>query len=104
MSPYPPKECPRYDKCSVNSCPLDPEQAIHKPDPGDRDRKCPMEKGVRSRIGKKYPDLLPLLGLKPREHAGAMLWANTPGAEKSMKVEAARQRMAELRRKRQESR
>jgi hypothetical protein len=102
MSPYPPKECPRYDKCSVNSCPLDPEQAIHKPDTGDRDRKCTMEKGVRSRIGQKYPDLLPLKGLTRGEWSAALLWSKIPPAEREARSKAGRQRLIEWRTKRQE--
>lgn len=81
------QECPRFPSCSVNHCPLDPEQDQHLPDPNDRERKCPMEKGVRSRIGQKYPDLLPLLGLTPREVAAARTWSNYSGAEKEAKRE-----------------
>ena len=41
-----------------------------------------MEKRVRLRIGSKYPDLLPRLGLTRPEHAGATRWANRPPAQK----------------------
>ena len=68
------EECPRFQNCSVNHCPLDPEQDKHKSHPDDRQRKCPMEKNVRRRIGQKYPDLLPLMGLNAMEAAGLAKW------------------------------
>jgi uncharacterized protein YcgI (DUF1989 family) len=44
-----------------------------------------MEKGVRSRIGSKYPDLLPLLGLTGREVAGLSAWnAKTPSEREAI--------------------
>lgn len=75
-------ECPRYDRCSVNHCPLDPLQSDREPHPGDKEPVCTMEKGVRARIGSKYLDLLPLGGLTPREHAGARKWANLTTAQR----------------------
>ena len=72
--PEPMRECPRYQACSVNHCPLDPEQDQHLAHPDDAQRKCPMEKNVRRRIGQKYPDLLPLLGLTASEAAALAKW------------------------------
>ena len=85
------RECPRFPSCSVNHCPLDPEQDQHQAHTDDRQRKCTMEKNVRRRIGQKYPDILPLLGLTPKEAAGARVWANCSEAEKSAKREKVRQ-------------
>ena len=92
----PMRQCPRYQSCSVNHCPLDPEQDLHLAHSDDRERKCPMEKGVRQRIGQKYPDLLPLLGLTPKEAIGAKQWANCSASEKEAKRERARQARALL--------
>lgn len=95
--PSPMQECPRFPRCSVNHCPLDPDQDQHLADPQDRERKCPMEKNVRHRIGFKYHHLLPLDGLTPAEAAGARSWAKLPVAEQWERKEAARERMAKLR-------
>lgn len=76
-------ECPRWDKCSVNHCPLDPFQDDRLADPGDKEQKCTIAKTIRVRIGSKYPDLLPMGGLKPREYAGAKAFANLPAAAKA---------------------
>ena len=60
------EECPRFNTCEVNNCPLHPEYPdlgmIHGKD------KCTMRKSVRVRIG--APHLyLPLRGMTPREYA-----------------------------------
>jgi len=75
------RQCPRFARCSTNCCPLDPEQNRHRPHPKDRERVCPMEQGVRKRIGSKYPDALPLGGLTRQEHAGALRWSKLGSAE-----------------------
>lgn len=93
----PMRECPRYDRCSVNHCPLDPDQDQHLAHPEDQQRKCPMEKQVRHRIGFKFHHLLPLDGLTPAEAAGARSWAKLPAAQQWERKEAARERMAKLR-------
>lgn len=49
-------ECPRFNRCSVNNCPLSfnyPFLVNYE----DRDPKCTLEKSVRVRIGSKYPGL-----------------------------------------------
>jgi hypothetical protein len=84
------QECPRFSSCSVNHCPLDAEQQRHLPDANDRERKCTMEKGVRSRIGQKYPDLLPLLGLTPAEVAGRARWERKTPREREAFAERGR--------------
>lgn len=93
MTPYPPTECPRYDKCSVNLCPIDPDQELRTAHREDRQQECPMEKNVRKRIALCYPDLLPRLGLTTREHASAMVWASLPLAEKEARRRAAKERI-----------
>ena len=69
----------------MNHCPLDPEQDRHLAHPTDQDRKCPMEKNVRKRIGQKYPALLPMLGLTAGEAAGVARWnAKTPAEREAI--------------------
>jgi hypothetical protein len=72
------RDCPRFDFCSVNHCPLDPEQAKRLPDPGDKEKKCTLAKTIRMRIGSRFPELLPLGGLTPREYNGHQQWENAP--------------------------
>jgi hypothetical protein len=43
--PY--RECPRFDTCSVNLCPFDPEIGIRAFDPYDPETKCHLSKRVR---------------------------------------------------------
>ena len=93
----PEKECPRWDQCSVNHCPLEVEQDRHLRDAGDKQTKCPMEKGVRHRIGSKYPDLLPMLGLTPREWLGKQLWDKKPAAERAAMAERGKTALLRLR-------
>lgn len=80
---WPQTECPRYERCSVNHCPLDPEQDQHLSHPLDKEQKCPMEKPVRFKIGQKYPDLLPMLGLTAREWAGKQAFDRLSLADKA---------------------
>lgn len=87
MNPFPFKDCPRYPTCSVNRCPLDPDLAKRKTMPGDAQRHCPMEVNVRLRIGAKYPDLLPMGGLTPKEYAGKQIWARYSTAEREAVVQ-----------------
>lgn len=65
----PAKECPRWDSCSVNRCPLDPGYHLLKSLPDDPTPKCTMERRVRERIGVKYSDILPWKGLRNTEIA-----------------------------------
>ncbi len=81
------EECPRYDRCSVNRCPLDPEQDQRTIHPQDKEQKCPMEKPVRLRIGSKYPDLLPRLGLTVKEWASRQAYANLSPSQKQAAID-----------------
>lgn len=78
-------ECPRFDRCSVNCCPLDPEpKSFH---PMDKERVCMMEKQVRIRISGRHPNVLPMGGLTGREYAARKRYDALPLA---VKVEMAR--------------
>jgi hypothetical protein len=77
------KECPRWSECSVNNCPLDPNPVIVPGPAGDKQQKCPMEKGVRVRISGRHPGILKNGGLTAREASGAQIWANKSPFERS---------------------
>ena len=49
-------ECPRFDFCSVNYCPLDIEKDIHKSSKYDKQTKCLLKKNIRVRIGANLPN------------------------------------------------
>jgi len=61
-------DCPRFNSCNINKCPLDPFMSEKENLEDESD--CPMEKGVRLRLGKD----LPWLGLKPRELQAKRRW------------------------------
>lgn len=93
---YPERECPRYERCSVNFCPLDADQDRHSVHKLDKEQKCPMEKRVRVRIGSQYPDLLPMGGLTSREWSGAQRMAKLSSAEKEALAERGREALKRL--------
>jgi len=62
------KECPSFDTCSSNRCPLDPDIELRQHIKGEE--KCKARKKKRYEIGVKYPDLLKYKGLTPREFKG----------------------------------
>lgn len=88
MTPKPYRECPRFDKCSVNNCPLGEAYPANVVDEGDKEQKCTLEKQVRFRIGSKYPDILKYQGLTIREWTGRQNFDKLTEPEK----EAIRQR------------
>ncbi len=78
MNPEPFRDCPRFDTCSVNNCPLSiayPNALTH---PKDNELKCPIEKQVRSRISANYPAILPMQGLTSAEWAGKQAYERKP--------------------------
>jgi hypothetical protein len=62
------KECPRFETCSSNRCPLDPDIELRQHIKGEE--KCGVRKRTRYKIGVKYPQLLKYKGLKAREYQG----------------------------------
>ncbi|HLY95191.1 MAG TPA: hypothetical protein VKP14_10115 [Gaiellaceae bacterium] len=61
------RECPSFESCSCNVCPLDPRAAEREELPGEDP--CGAQRATRERIAAKYPELLPGKGLLPREVA-----------------------------------
>ena len=86
------RECPRFNTCSVNNCPLDP----HPANPADKEIKCDMEKAVRQRIAAKYPDQLANGGLTAREAAGKRVFENLPLAVKSHLAATGKDNLAKI--------
>ncbi len=79
--PY--RDCPRFDKCNVNVCPIDPDIELRTHITGEP--KCTMEKGVRLRLGKDLPNF----GLKPLELKAKRIWDGLSEKEKARRRHAA---------------
>jgi hypothetical protein len=76
--------CPRFDKCSVNRCPLHKNYSkleIKKP---DNEKKCKMEKLIRKQIG-VYFNLFNQ-GLTKRELSGTKKWESLSQEQKAIKT------------------
>lgn len=69
-------ECPRYDRCSVNNCPMHPDFPNLFIDENDEEQKCTIEKQVRMKIAAKFPGVLQFEGLTPREFSARKKWEN----------------------------
>jgi hypothetical protein len=72
-------ECPRFNRCSINACPLN----WHPKHPTDKEQICTLAKSVRQRIAANYPNQLMNAGLTAREAAGKRIFASLPLAVKS---------------------
>lgn len=91
----PNRECSRFDKCSVNNCPLLPSYPAKVIDEDDREQKCSMEKQVRFRIGSQYPNLLKWQGLTSREWTGKQKFDSmTPEQKEEIRQRANSMRQA----------
>ena len=63
MNPY--EECPSFERCSCNLCPLDPVMKDKEALEGDS--RCVAHKPTRLKIAARYLDVLPMQGLTYRE-------------------------------------
>lgn len=90
-------DCPRYDRCSVNNCPLDTSYPNLFVDLNDAHQKCPMEKNVRIRISSQYPGLLKHGGLTTREASAKARYDALPPAVKADMANRGRDRLKLLR-------
>lgn len=87
MIKQPFEECPRFDKCCVNHCPLDPKAKQRISYEFDPEKNCPLAKTIRQRIGEKYG--LENRGLKPRELAARRIWEKmTPEQQETIRENA----------------
>ena len=73
MMPY--AECPSFERCSCNLCPLDPYVKDKFALKGDG--KCVATKPTRLKIAAKYPQLLPRQGYTGMEWGGIKAQLNT---------------------------
>lgn len=53
-------ECPRYDRCSVNACPLDPDYPRYT-DEMDTEQICKLGNEEKIKIMSKFPNILKLM-------------------------------------------
>jgi hypothetical protein len=65
------EDCPQFEHCNCNVCPLDP--AIKDKFTFEGDDKCRATKPTRVRIALKYPEL-PMKGLNYREFRNKTRW------------------------------
>lgn len=70
--------CPKYIKCSVNSCPLDPLYPNRVTSDLDREKICTLPKDVRIIISKDHPGLLRFNGLTKEEFETSLSGHRTP--------------------------
>ena len=84
MKPY--HECPRFNKCNANVCPLDPLSDYKETLEGEE--VCKVEKPTRLRIGAKYPDLLRFVGYKKREFQAQERWNRVSPEKKALVLQA----------------
>jgi len=90
MKVEPFRECPRFQKCSTNNCPLHPLYMYMHTDRDDPDPVCTMEKQVRERIGAKYSDILRYKGLTSREYGAKLRWEALSPEEQQERIAKAK--------------
>jgi len=77
------EDCPRYERCSVNNCPLHPEYPNLYTAPGDFEKRCTLGKARRLRIASRYPGVLKLGGKTRGEIRAERAWSSrSPEAQK----------------------
>ena len=87
------RQCPRFQSCSVNRCPLDfgyLNQFVH---PDDKDKRCTMEKSVRVRIATTELGWLDMDGLTAREAGGLKAFGSLTLAQKSDFIKRGKDRL-----------
>ena len=80
--------CPRFEGCSANRCPFDPE--IDKKKKLRGEEKCRLAKSRRMRLWDSLPEekkaLLPYRGMFKREFSARQRWDNLPEEEKAKRT------------------
>lgn len=76
------KLCPRFQKCSVPSCPLDPNQGNRTVLKGEP--KCTLAKSIRLRLGKSAG--LPRKGLTRKEWAAKKRWQKLSEVDRQSRI------------------
>jgi hypothetical protein len=65
-------ECPSFERCNANVCPLDPFQ--HEKETLEGEDVCRAEEPTRLRIGEKYPQILKERGLTHKRFQAQERW------------------------------
>ena len=80
--------CPRFEKCSANRCPLDPDIEGKKTLRGEE--KCRLAKSRRMRLWESLPEekksVLPYCGMFKREFSARQRWQDLPEEEKARRT------------------
>jgi len=80
--------CPRFEKCSANRCPFDPEIAAKKRLLGEE--KCRLAKSRRMKLWESLPEekktLLAYRGMFKREFSALKRWQDLPEEEKARRT------------------
>jgi len=63
------EECPKFNTCSVNRCPLHPDYLQLESIPADLGRKCRLSKMKRIAIASRFPGIITFGGFTIREHS-----------------------------------
>ena len=84
----PSRDCPKFNRCGVNKCPLHPHYQTLDAAPGDAETKCGLSKRKRQAISSGHPGVLPFDGLTGKEYRGARAWASRSEDDKRRVIEA----------------
>lgn len=80
--------CPRFEKCSANRCPFDPEIEGKRTLRGDE--KCRLAKSRRIRLWESLPEekksILPYHGMFKGEFSARQRWQDLPEEEKAKRT------------------
>jgi len=91
--------CPRFEGCSANRCPFDPEIEGKKTLRGEE--RCKLAKSRRMRLWESLPEekksLLPYRGMFKREFSGWKRWQDMPEEERESKKMILRARIEKAR-------
>jgi hypothetical protein len=74
------KKCPRFDSCSANLCPLDPEAHLRS---GENENKCPFtikkkskdQKGIKTLASPSILEFIPKSNLKMLSRRNQKRWS-----------------------------
>jgi hypothetical protein len=61
-------DCPRFESCSINNCPLHKKYPNLSTFTSDPEQKCKAQKPTRIKIAERYPGILKFNGLNIKEY------------------------------------
>ena len=98
VQPY--QECPQYDTCSVNNCPLHPDYPNLPTCPQDPEKVCKTRRSSREAIAARYPGVLRFNGLLRKDIRRDMArerWNALPAEEKARRIAKLKERTGKYR-------